>query len=121
MTAERRVDLRQKVMSIGRPLTCPMCQFRFAYRHYSRSVRTCPRCKVPLGFPTYYRVILFIASEGVSFGTIAYGYMKQGPGWLLIGWPFGLAAAFIIQGFILRAFPPKLEPHAQGNIWLKLT
>jgi hypothetical protein len=26
-------------------------------------------------------VILFIASEGVSFGTIAYGYMKQGPGW----------------------------------------
>jgi hypothetical protein len=54
-------------------------------------------------------------------GTIAYGYMKQGPGWLLIGWPFGLAAVFIIQGFILRAFPPKLEPHAQGNIWLKLT
>jgi hypothetical protein len=108
-------------MSIGRPLTCPMCQFRFAYRHYSRSVRTCPRCKVPLGFPTYYRAILFIVSEGVLFGTIAYGYMKQGPGWLLIGWPFGLAAAFIVQGFILRAFPPKLEPHAQGNIWLKLT
>ena len=98
-----------------------MCQFRFAYRHYSRSVRTCPRCKVPLGFPTYYRAILFIASEGVLFGTIAYGYMKQGPGWLLIGWPFGLAAAFIVQGFILWAFPPKLEPHAQGNIWLKLT
>ena len=49
------------------------------------------------------------------------GYMKQGPGWLLIGWPFRLAAAFIVQGFILRAFPPKLEPHAEGTIWLKLT
>ncbi len=81
----------------------------------------CPRCKVPLGFPTYYRVILFIASEGVLFGTIAFGYMKQGPGWLLIGWPFGLAAVFMVQGFILRAFPPKVEPHAEGNIWLKLT
>ncbi|MGA7632271.1 MAG: hypothetical protein WCB11_16025 [Terriglobales bacterium] len=76
---------------------------------------------MPLGFPSYYRAILFIASVGVLFGTIAYGYMKQGPGWLLIGWPFGLAAAFIVQGFILRALPPKLEPHAQGNIWLKLT
>ena len=66
-------------------------------------------------------MILFIASEGVLFGTIAYGYMKQGSGWLLIGWPFGLATAFIVQGLILRAFPPKLEPHAQGNVWLKLT
>jgi len=57
----------------------------------------------------------------VLFGTIAFGYIKQGPGWLLIGWPFGLATAFIVQGFILRAFPPKLEPHAEGNTWLKLT
>lgn len=76
---------------------------------------------MPLGFPTDYRVILFIASEGVLFGTVAFGYMGQGPGWLLIGWPFGLVAAFILQAFILRVFPPKLEPHAQGSVWLKLT
>jgi hypothetical protein len=66
-------------------------------------------------------VILLIASEGVLFGSVVLGYLKQGPGWLLIGWPFGLVAAFIVQGAILRAFPPKLEPHAQGNTWLKLT
>jgi hypothetical protein len=76
---------------------------------------------VPLGFPGYYRVILFIVSEGMLFGTIAFGYSKQGPGWLLIGCPFGLAAAFITQGFILRAFPPKMESHTVGNTWLKLT
>ena len=76
---------------------------------------------MPLGFPTYYRVILFIASEGVFFGTLAFGYIKQGPAWLLIGWPLGMGAAFIVQVFILRAFPPNLEPHAEGNIWLKLT
>ena len=79
------------------------------------------RCNVPLGFPTHYRVILFIAYEGVAFGTIAFGYVKQGPGWLLIGWPLALIAALIVQGAILRAFPPKLRPYGEGNTWLKLT
>jgi hypothetical protein len=55
-------------------------------------------------FPAHNRVILFVASEGVLFGTVAFGYMKEGPGWLLLGWPFGLMAAFIVQGLILRAF-----------------
>jgi hypothetical protein len=71
---------------------------------------------VPLGFAVYYTVVLFIASEGVAFGSTALGYMKEGSGWL-----FGLAAGFIIQGLILRAFPPKLEPHSVGYIWLKLS
>jgi hypothetical protein len=121
MTNLRWLELRQKAQSMGRPLKCPLCSFKFAYRHRLRSGGVCPRCKVPLGFPAYYRAILFIASEGVLFATIAYGYMKAGPGWLLVGWPFGLIAAFIAQAVILRAFPPKLEPHAVGNIWLKLS
>jgi hypothetical protein len=121
MSLERWLELRQAAARTGRPLQCPLCSFRFAYRHRLRSGGKCPRCNVTLGFPTYYRVILFIVSEGVLFGTIAFGYMKEGTGWLLIGWPFGLAAAFIVQGLILRAFPPKLEAHAVGHIWLKLT
>ena len=121
MSLERWLELRQSAARIGRPLKCPACSFRFAFRHHLRRGGQCPRCKLQLGFPAYYRAILFIASEGVLLGTVAWGYMKQGPGWLLIGWPFGLAAAFAAQAFILRAFPPKLEPHAEGNIWLKLT
>jgi hypothetical protein len=117
----RWLELRQAAARIGRPLKCPACSFKFAFRHHLWRGGQCPRCKLPLGFPAYYRAILFIASEGVSFGTIALGYIEQGTGWLLLGWPFGLAAAFIAQSIILRVFPPKLEPHAEGNIWLKLT
>ena len=66
-------------------------------------------------------MILFVVGEGVGIGAIVWGCMKQGFGWLLIGWPFALAAALMAQVFVLHAFPPKLEPHAEGNVWLKLT
>ena len=92
-----------------------------AYRHRIRRAGACPRCNVPLAFPTHYRVILFIAYEGVAFGTIAFGYVRHNRGWLLIGWPLALIAALIVQGAILRAFPPKLRPYGEGNTWLKLT
>lgn len=76
---------------------------------------------MPLGFPAYYRGVLFVAYEGVLFGTLAWGYMHFGPGWLLLGLPFAWAAGVAVDGFILCVFPPTLVPHAEGNTWLKLT
>jgi len=48
------------------------------------------------------------------------GYQTWGPNWLLLGLPFAAAAGLITQGMILRACPPKLAAHAEGNIWLNL-
>jgi hypothetical protein len=49
------------------------------------------------------------------------GYQAYGPGWLLMGLPFAFVAGVFVQGTILRAFPPKLEAHAEGSTWLKLS
>jgi len=52
--------------------------------------------------------------------TMYRGYQKWGPNWLLLGPPFALAAGLIAEGMILRAIPPKLAAHAEGNTWLNL-
>jgi hypothetical protein len=49
------------------------------------------------------------------------GYQYSGPGWLLLGWPFAMVFGIWAQVVILRAFPPKLEPFAEGSTWLKLS
>ncbi|HEV2699355.1 MAG TPA: hypothetical protein VGU90_15280 [Terriglobales bacterium] len=41
-------------------------------------------------------------------------------GWLIVGLPFAWVAAIVTQVVILRVFPPKLAPHAEGSTWLKL-
>ncbi len=55
-------------------------------------------------------------------GYVMYkGYIANGSGWLLAGLPIALIGALIVQGIIIRAFPPKLEAHAEGSTWLKLS
>jgi hypothetical protein len=76
---------------------------------------------VPLGLPGYYRTILAIAGLVAFFGTMAVGYIKKGPGWLLIGPFYSFVAVLCVDEFILQVFPPKLAPYAEGNTWLKLT
>jgi len=118
---QRWQEMRQKVRAIGRPLTCPLCQHRFAWRHLRRTGRTCPHCKTPIGIPFYYRALLCVAGW-CAMGWVMYkGYHAYGPGWLLIGWLFGFVAAIFVQQAVLRAFPPKLEAHAEGSTWLKLS
>lgn len=99
---------------------CPLCRFRFAYRHYSGAGRTCPQCKTPLGFPFYYRLILVTAYVAFAGWTMYHGYYTFGPNWLWLGWPFAAAGGLIAQGMIVRACPPKLAAHAEGNTWLNL-
>ena len=36
-------------------------------------------------------------------------------GWLLAGLPFAFVAGIAAQAFVLRMFPPKLAPHAEGS------
>ena len=116
------LELRQKVANIGRPLKCPLCGFRFAFRHLVRAGKTCPRCKVPIGYSFSYRALLALAGYGVMAWVMYEGYQGgNGAGWLLIGWPFALVAAFAVQILIQRVFTPKLEAHSEGNTWLKLT
>lgn len=118
---ERWQEMRRRVASIGRPLTCPLCHHKFAYRHHFRAARACPNCKVPLGFPFYYRLILLL-SHLCAAGYVMYrGYEAYGQGWFLLGLPFAAIAGFYLQIVILRTFPPKLEAYAEGNTWLKLS
>jgi hypothetical protein len=118
----RWLELRQKAANIGRPLNCPLCGFRFAFRHLVRAGKACPRCKVPIGYSFSYRAVLAITGWSVMAWVMYKGYQGGGgAGWLLIGWPFALVAAIAVQIFIQRMFPPKLEPHAEGHTWLKLT
>lgn len=49
------------------------------------------------------------------------GYQLYGSGWLLAGLPFAWVVGLIVQGAVIRAIPPKLEAHAQGSTWLKLS
>jgi hypothetical protein len=93
------------------------------FRHLRRASRACPHCKVPLGYPYWYRVSLFAVYLCVG-GYIIYAGCKDNPewfGWLFVGMPFAAVAGFMAQVFTLRVFPPKLAPHAEGNTWLKLT
>ena len=65
-------------------------------------------------------MILYIAYLSVAGLTMYKGYQNTGTGWLLLGLPFAAVFGFFAQIAILRAFPPKLEAHAEGNTWLKL-
>jgi hypothetical protein len=76
---------------------------------------------VPVGFPFLYRLILFSAYLFAAGWTMYKGYQYIGPNWLLMGWPLAMVVGVFAQRAILRAFPPKLEPHAEGSTWLKLT
>jgi hypothetical protein len=122
MTNVRWLELHSKAHSLRRPLKCPLCAFRFSFRHLRRAGSFCPHCKVPLGYPYWYRVLLIAASLGVA-GYVMYAGC-QGPdanGWLLAGLPFAFVAGIAAQVFVIRVFPPKLQPHAEGSTWLKLT
>lgn len=117
---QRWQEMRQKVREIGRPLICPLCQHHFAWRHFRRT-DTYPKCKTPIGIPFYYRALLAVAGW-CAMGWVMYkGYQAYGPGWLLMGLPFAFVAGVFVQGAILRVFPPKLQAHAEGNTWLKLS
>jgi uncharacterized protein (DUF983 family) len=115
------LKLRQQAANIGRPLKCPLCGFRFAFRHLIRAGKACPHCKVPIGFSFLYRALLAVAGWAVMARVMYVGYQRNGPGWLLIGLPFALVAAIVVQTVIQRVFPPKLEAYSEGNTWLRLT
>jgi uncharacterized protein (DUF983 family) len=109
------------VNEIRYPLTCPLCESRFSYQQYSQAMRTCPHCKVPMGFPFFYRITLSIAALLVAGLTMCMGYQSMGPSWLLLGLPFATVFGLFAKGVILRYVPPKLEAYAGGSTWLKLT
>ena len=111
-------DIREKVRRKGRPLKCPLCQFRFAYRHLSRG--GCPKCKTPLGFSDHYRLALILVVLATWFFVLYRGYVTMGGAMLLLGWPIAFAAALIVKSVFLGLFPPKLEPYAGPSVWLKL-
>ena len=102
-----------------RPLGCPLCQYRFSFRDYVRAERTCPTCKVPIGMPFYYRVILTVASLTV-FGLILDRGYHDGIGGFMVSLPFAALFGFFAKVAILRVFPPKLQAYADGNTWLTL-
>jgi hypothetical protein len=112
-------ELKQRAKD---PLSCPLCKSRFSWREFQGAGRSCPHCRVPLGHPYWYRVLLIFAYLGAA-GYVMYAGCK-GPnanGWLLAGLPFACVAGIAVQALILRVFPPKLAPHAEGSTWLKLS
>ena len=86
-----------------------------------RSGKTCPKCKVPLGYTAFYRFVLGVAYLSAAFGSIVVGYRQYGRGWLLIGWPFAFIFGIGAILTVVSAFPPKLEPYSEGPTWIKLS
>jgi hypothetical protein len=111
----------QQAKEFQRRLVCPLCSFHFSHREHNRAGRTCPNCKVSVGIPFYYRVIL--ASVGYFFMALVMyvGYQDMGSTWLLMGLPFAQLAALIIQAAGYIILPPRLQAHAEGGTWLKLS
>jgi hypothetical protein len=101
--------------------SAPLCSFHFSHREHNRAGRTWPNCKVSVGIPFYYRVIL--ASVGYFFMALVMyvGYQDMGSTWLLMGLPFALLAALIIQAAGYIILPPRLQAHTEGGTWLKLS
>jgi len=66
-------------------------------------------------------MILYMAYLCAAGWTMYKGYEVTGTGWLLAGLPFAFVSGIVVQGAILRAFPPKLEAYSEGSTWLKLT
>jgi hypothetical protein len=118
----RWLELRQKAQSLGRPLKCPLCSFCFSFRHLRRAGRSCPRCKVPLGYPHWYRVLLVAVGECAGVLVIYSQCKGKGADWFgyfITALPFAFVAGLAAQVFMQNAFPPKLAPHAEGSTWLK--
>lgn len=111
MTNLRWLELRQEAQTHGRPLKCPLCSFRFSFRHLDRAGRACPQCEVPLGYPYWYRVLL-VTVYLCAAGYVMYaGYTgPDASGWLIASLPFTFVAGIAAQIFIQRVFPPKLAP-----------
>jgi hypothetical protein len=115
------LELRQKAQSVGRPLKCPQCDFRFSFRHLARAGKVCPKCKVPIGYSFAYRAALAVAGWSATAYVMYWGCQGEGgSGWLVIGWPFALAAAIAVQVVIQRIIPPRLDVYAEGHTWVKL-
>jgi hypothetical protein len=116
-----RQEMQQGARVIWLPLSCPLCKHRFAWQQLRRTGGACPHCTTPIGVPFYYRAILCIVYLFAAAGVMYKGYQLFGPNWLWLGWPFALVAGLFVQSVTLRAFPPRLEAHADGNTWLKLS
>ena len=101
------------------PLACPLCQSPFSYRDYVGAERTCPSCKVPVGFPFYYRAILTAASLTVYVLILCKGYY-EGIGAFMVSVPLGALFALFTRVAIMRMFPPRLEAYAESSILLSL-
>jgi len=115
---EHLPEVDAKLRSTERSLVCPLCQVQFSYRDYVGVARTCPRCRVPLGLPFYYRVILIVAYLAVAAFVVYKGY--DGIAGFLVSLPFAAIFGLVAQVAILRTFPPNLQPYADGGTWLKL-
>ncbi len=112
-------ELTQKAKA---PLSCPLCKSRFSWRELINAGRACSHCKVPLGIPYWYRVLLGAAGLCVGGYVMYAGYTgPEASGWLIVGLLFAFVAGFVTQVVILLLFPPKLAPHAEGSTWLKLS
>jgi len=116
---QRRQAFRRIIKRRGRPLTCPLCNFKFSFRRYFKG-RCCPKCKVPVGFSLGYRVVL--TSVGlVVVGKIVYtALLTRSFVGVMLSMVLGLVVALAVQAVIFRKFPPKLQAHAEGQIWLRL-
>ena len=70
--------------------------------------------------PMYYRVVLMCGY--LLFGALAVykGYKVVGLNWLLIVFPFAVVVGVFIVRLVIQVFPPRLQAHAEGDIWLKL-
>lgn len=110
----------QKISRTELPLACPLCQYRFNFGDYVRAERTCPSCKVPIGMPFYYRVILTTACLTVFVLILCKGYYS-GIGAFMVSLPFAGLFGFVAKVAILRVFPPKLEAYADGSVSLALS
>ena len=121
MAIGRSLELRQRAEKISRPLKCPLCGFRFSFRHLQAAGKACPYCTVPLGYPYWYRLLLLAAYLSAAVYVMYAGLQGENAnGWLLVGLPFAFVAGIVAQVLVLRVLPPKLEAHADGSTWLKL-
>ena len=116
---KRWQELRLKARGMGRRLKCPICGFRFDFRHLQRE-RACPKCGMPLGYSAMYRRFLMLTYLCVAAFVFYKGYIVIGPGILLLGWSFVIVAGFLGVSVVLAVFPPQLEPYAHHSTWLKL-
>ena len=108
------------VLRAGHALTCPLCSERFSWRQFQRAGRLCPHCRTPLGTSLAYRAVLLCIYLAIAAKLVYSALLTNNFPLVMASMAFSVVIGFVAMAIVAQTFPPKLQAHAEGLVWLNL-